>query len=184
MGHFKQGGRSFGGGGRGDFKRGGFQKKSWNQKGDRGDDRKTMMHHARCSECGKDCEVPFKPTNGKPVFCKECFNLKDDNDRFDRPTGRDFGRNDRPKRNFERSHDAPRHSFALEQNNGVNDLKKQIEKLEVKVDRLIQSIENLNRAKPMTPKVSDEEIQTETVIEKKKVSKDSKKKPTKKPIKR
>jgi len=31
------------------------------------------MHKAVCSECGKDCEVPFKPTEGKPVFCRECF---------------------------------------------------------------------------------------------------------------
>ena len=31
------------------------------------------MHKATCSECGKECEVPFKPTEGKPVYCRECF---------------------------------------------------------------------------------------------------------------
>lgn len=31
------------------------------------------MHKAVCSECGKECEVPFKPTEGKPVFCRDCF---------------------------------------------------------------------------------------------------------------
>lgn len=31
------------------------------------------MHKATCSECKKECEVPFKPTEGKPVYCKECF---------------------------------------------------------------------------------------------------------------
>lgn len=31
------------------------------------------MHKAVCSECGKECEVPFKPTEGKPVYCRECF---------------------------------------------------------------------------------------------------------------
>jgi len=31
------------------------------------------MHKAVCSECKKDCEVPFKPTEGKPVFCRECY---------------------------------------------------------------------------------------------------------------
>jgi len=31
------------------------------------------MHKAICSECKKECEVPFKPTEGKPVFCKECY---------------------------------------------------------------------------------------------------------------
>ena len=34
------------------------------------------MHKATCSECGKECEVPFKPTEGKPVFCKECYMKK------------------------------------------------------------------------------------------------------------
>jgi CxxC-x17-CxxC domain-containing protein len=31
------------------------------------------MFKAKCSECGKDCEVPFKPTQGRPIYCKECF---------------------------------------------------------------------------------------------------------------
>ena len=26
-----------------------------------------------CSECGKETTVPFKPTQGRPVFCRECF---------------------------------------------------------------------------------------------------------------
>jgi CxxC-x17-CxxC domain-containing protein len=31
------------------------------------------MHKAVCSECKKECEVPFKPTEGKPVYCKDCY---------------------------------------------------------------------------------------------------------------
>jgi len=31
------------------------------------------MHKAVCSDCGKECEVPFKPTEGKPVYCRECY---------------------------------------------------------------------------------------------------------------
>ncbi len=34
------------------------------------------MHKATCSECGQECEVPFKPTEGKPVYCKECYMKK------------------------------------------------------------------------------------------------------------
>ena len=26
-----------------------------------------------CSACGKENTVPFTPTPGRPVFCKECF---------------------------------------------------------------------------------------------------------------
>jgi CxxC-x17-CxxC domain-containing protein len=28
---------------------------------------------AICSGCGKETTVPFRPTQGRPVFCRECF---------------------------------------------------------------------------------------------------------------
>jgi len=31
------------------------------------------MHKIICADCGKEDEVPFKPTEGRPVYCKECF---------------------------------------------------------------------------------------------------------------
>ena len=34
------------------------------------------MHKATCSDCGNECEVPFKPTEGKDVFCSDCFKKK------------------------------------------------------------------------------------------------------------
>jgi len=30
-------------------------------------------HKAKCSDCGNECEVPFKPTEGRDVFCNDCF---------------------------------------------------------------------------------------------------------------
>ncbi len=38
-----------------------------------GDSRPREMHKATCAECGNECEVPFKPTEGKPVYCQECY---------------------------------------------------------------------------------------------------------------
>ncbi len=35
--------------------------------------RDKQMFKATCAECGDSCEVPFKPTLGKPVFCSNCF---------------------------------------------------------------------------------------------------------------
>src|SRR6185312_5324387 len=32
--------------------------------------------HAVCSHCGKETTVPFKPTQGRPIFCRECFQLR------------------------------------------------------------------------------------------------------------
>ncbi|MEA2054278.1 MAG: CxxC-x17-CxxC domain-containing protein [Candidatus Thermoplasmatota archaeon] len=31
------------------------------------------MHKVICSDCGKETEVPFKPTEGRPVYCRDCF---------------------------------------------------------------------------------------------------------------
>jgi CxxC-x17-CxxC domain-containing protein len=31
------------------------------------------MFDATCSSCGKEARVPFRPTNGKPVYCSDCF---------------------------------------------------------------------------------------------------------------
>jgi CxxC-x17-CxxC domain-containing protein len=32
-----------------------------------------VMTEIVCSDCGKVTTVPFKPTSGKPVYCKECL---------------------------------------------------------------------------------------------------------------
>ena len=66
------GGSRFGGGSRGGFgggRSGGFgnrPQRSFN-------DGPREMHKAVCSECKKECEVPFRPTEGKPVYCSDCF---------------------------------------------------------------------------------------------------------------
>ena len=75
MGNFnkgKSGGKRFGGGGR-SF--GGDRGGSKGFGGGRGGDRPTM-HKAVCSDCGNSCEVPFRPTGDKPIFCSDCFKNK------------------------------------------------------------------------------------------------------------
>lgn len=55
------------------------------------------MHKATCDKCRRECEVPFRPTNGKPVYCSNCFegSKGSDSRRFE-------GRNDRPNRSEDR----------------------------------------------------------------------------------
>jgi len=57
----------FGGGNKsgGGFNRGGGQGRF-----DRGP---KELHKAICAECKRECQVPFKPTEGKPVYCRDCF---------------------------------------------------------------------------------------------------------------
>ena len=38
---------------------------------------KPAMHKAVCDECGQDCEVPFKPSGNKPIYCSKCFEKVD-----------------------------------------------------------------------------------------------------------
>tara|TARA_Y100000034_G_scaffold77037_1_gene92528 strand:+ start:56 stop:394 length:339 start_codon:yes stop_codon:yes gene_type:complete len=37
------------------------------------DRRDVQMTEVTCSSCGERCEVPFKPTSSKPVYCDNCF---------------------------------------------------------------------------------------------------------------
>lgn len=62
MAHFKRDNKSSGGkkfGGDRDFN-------------DR-DDRRPQMHTAVCGDCGQSCEVPFRPSGDRPVYCQNCF---------------------------------------------------------------------------------------------------------------
>lgn len=91
-------GNRFGGGFRG------------NDRGGSRDGRPREMFSAVCDNCGNDCQVPFRPSGEKPVYCSNCFDktsdrggqresrndyrpqrsFRDQGSRFDRP------RNDRP----------------------------------------------------------------------------------------
>lgn len=31
------------------------------------------MYPVKCSECGADAEVPFKPSGERPVYCPDCY---------------------------------------------------------------------------------------------------------------
>lgn len=64
--------------------------------GNRFNRERPQMFDAICSNCGKECQVPFKPTGEKPVYCRECFakmNGGESRGNFDRNN-----RNERPMR--------------------------------------------------------------------------------------
>ena len=62
---------------------------------DRSDRGPVTMHDAVCDECGKDCQVPFRPSGEKPIYCSSCFEKQGNgiprrNSRDSRGSGRDF----------------------------------------------------------------------------------------------
>ena len=60
------------------------------------DRERPQMYEAICSDCGKKCEVPFKPTGDKPVYCSQCFTKHGGGQKSNR-----FERGDRERPRFE-----------------------------------------------------------------------------------
>lgn len=104
-----------------------------------------------CSDCGKNCQVPFKPTNGKPVYCSECFE-KVNGGREDsrRPARSDF----RPQ--------AP----AFDQNRA------QLEAMNIKLDKILSIISpSLVEEKVKTPSIAPAQVKEVKSEKVKKVTK-------------
>ncbi|MDD5005217.1 MAG: hypothetical protein PHS93_01775 [Candidatus Omnitrophica bacterium] len=60
-----------------------------------------------CADCGNECEVPFKPSADRPVYCKDCFSKRKEggtyNVRHDNaPREEHFGK----KRHFDKLKDS------------------------------------------------------------------------------
>lgn len=92
------------------------------RRGNRGDGR---MYDAICSECGKECQVPFRPSGEKPVFCSECFE-KQNGGRKRESRGSEFrGRDSRS--------DSGRRGGGVE----VDKLMREMEKIDRKLERVL-----------------------------------------------
>lgn len=143
MGDFQRGGNS--GGFRGGNRNGGFRGGNGGGRsfgGGRGGDRGPVtMHKAVCDECHKSCEVPFRPSGDKPIYCNECFSSKKGND--DRGPRKDFGGDRGPRREF---NDKP--AFTKPAGAPIqDDIKKQLSEMNSKLDRLINSIDKFTQSK-------------------------------------
>lgn len=140
-------GESRGGGFRGDRgERPSFQKKSWGN--ERGGDRETTLHKATCSECGKSCEVPFRPTGDKPVYCSNCFTAKrNGDDRGGRPSSTSYDSKRSSNEKF-----TPVNPFVRQESKPVSSqvddsMKKQLSDISFKLDKLINAIERMSTVK-------------------------------------
>lgn len=85
------------------------------RKGNR-DSGQPVLHRATCNNCGIECEVPFKPTGSKPVYCSNCFD-RDQNEgprRSDRGRGgRKFSVRDHRERDFSDRSDRRSKKFVI-----------------------------------------------------------------------
>lgn len=163
MGDFRrEGGNRFGGGGRGGFgggrRDGGRPSFGGNRGGFGGDRGPVTMHKATCDQCHKPCEVPFRPTEGKPVYCNECFGGKKESG--------DRGGDRFPRKSFDAGRPA-RNDFAPSANRGSDDgVKKQLEAISMKLDALVKSIELMSKPASKTVEVKEKKVEVK-VAEKK-----------------
>jgi len=71
------GGGSYSGGDSGGYATGGSSAGGYDSGGGGGYGARSSgpreMFAATCSTCGREAKVPFRPTNGKPVYCSDCF---------------------------------------------------------------------------------------------------------------
>lgn len=133
----------------------------------RRDSGRRQMHKAVCDECGKDCEVPFKPSGDKPIYCSECFEKKDGG------SSRRSGRRSPERPNFKKGEDP--HKKVLEQ----------VRELNTKLDRILKVIEKSEEKKPVTKITKVKKIVKKTVLKDKKTeTQEESKKKTKKASKK
>lgn len=148
MQNFNRGGNRFGGGR--NFRRPEFGRR---------DSSDRSMHKTTCSKCGNECEVPFKPTGIRPVYCSKCFehNRSSDSGRFEEKN---------TNRNYNNNYENKNENAG---GNSDSQLKKQFETLNWKLDKILKIISPV--ATPMTASVV---TQTEIIDKKVKVFKPKK----------
>jgi len=112
------------------------------------DSGKPAMHKTTCDECGKTCEVPFKPMGSKPVYCRECF--QSDNDFSDRKEtrgsdksfghGKSFGGNKSYSSNKNYSSN---NSYKPAYKPAPDQSKQQLEIMNVKLDKIMKMLSSV-----------------------------------------
>jgi len=129
------------------------------------------MYSATCANCGKQCEVPFRPTGSKPVLCRECFQQNRGSDSR-RPERGSFDRPSFTNDNKDRFNDRPNYQA-------------QFDALNAKMDKILslltpQPVE----VAPLESEISDETIEEiAEEIQEEKVDKKTKKAKSTKPKK-
>jgi len=174
--HDDRGGHGFGGGGRGGGFGGG---RGGNSYGGR-DDGPRPKFPAVCDKCGQSCEVPFRPTGDRPVYCSNCFKTQGGSDyapkSFGMPAHAGGGSNFAPKFGSGQARPQPTSGNA-----GAGISKGQIDLIMSKLDKILSYLAPMKSAPvkvaPVIKAVNEvkPEVKIEKSVEKKeKVAKKAK----------
>ena len=117
---------------------GGFPRSGGNTGGRDGS--RPQMFSAMCSECNRTCEVPFRPTGDRPVFCNDCFSNKRGS-----PQGEYQRRDIAPAHNFPRKDFTPSPSSFSKppvEDKRIDELKQQLDAVNKKLDTIIEMMKS------------------------------------------
>ncbi len=120
-----------------------------------GEFRKPQMFSTVCAECGKPCEVPFRPNGEKPVYCNLCFGK---NKASLTDSGRGF------EKSFQKRDFAPKRfdsSPKVDNSGDIAALKKQLEIISTKLDKLTNIIVGQS-----APIISTQVVSAEVIADK------------------
>lgn len=121
------------------------------------DDRQKEMHSATCASCQKMCQVPFRPSGDKPVYCSDCFSKQ--NGGGDRDRG-----NNRPQ--FDNRFPARREHSNDKKRDSDGELKQRLATIETKLNKILDLINS-----PTKPEKSTVALERKTASVKKEVDK-------------
>lgn len=96
------------------------------------------MYRATCANCGNECQVPFKPTGERPVYCSNCFEKMRGGDDDRRGSRRDFGRPQFDDRRSRPSDRDDRRAPPVQNNGQIMEL---LNSLHLKMDKILNALE-------------------------------------------
>ncbi|MDP1689023.1 MAG: hypothetical protein Q8L47_02745 [bacterium] len=151
MNNFKSGGfsqRGSSSGSRSKFGGGGGGR----DRGNNRDRRSPELFQAVCAECKKQCQVPFRPSQDKPVYCRDCFgkqryvpgrnsNGQDGNPRTQRAEQSSYdGPRPEIRRDFAPERESQTEYVKPQSNEGIEALARQISTLDSKLNRILEML--------------------------------------------
>jgi CxxC-x17-CxxC domain-containing protein len=129
--------------------------------GRRGGD--TQLFDAVCSKCGNKCQVPFRPTGQKPVYCNACFGeqLEGSRERFSK------------RDNYSRSFEPRMDNRGMENNVDNGNFERQIAAVNSKIDSILEILKTISQLSSNVEKsknqisVSQDDYSKKKVVKKK-----------------
>jgi CxxC-x17-CxxC domain-containing protein len=104
------------------------------------------MHDVICDKCKIKCQVPFKPTGDKPVYCSDCFRSN---------SGRDESSRGGFRSRSPSQYGAPQSGQSGASQSGIS--QEQFKQLNEKLDKILEFIGGLEMVASDSEEDSDED---------------------------